>query len=72
MPPAFSPATHGLIAALAAAGLGLALAACSGIEPIPPDNWNDDSAGPGLLTGPSGVFTIPVPGPWDDPKAAKP
>ena len=71
MPAARSPARHGLIAPLAAAGLGLALAACSGFEPIPVKS-NNDPTGPGLLTGPSGVFTIPVPGPWDDREPAKP
>jgi hypothetical protein len=59
----------GLIALLTVAGL--VLAACSGVEPIPVRTSNDP-VGPGLLSGPSGVFTIPVPGPWDDREGAKP
>ncbi len=53
------------------AGAGLVLAACSGFEPIPVKS-NNDPIGPGLLSGPSGVFTIPLPSSSDDRKAAKP
>lgn len=55
----------GLTALLAAAGL--VLAACSRFEPIPVKS-NNDPIGPGLLTGPSGVFTIPLPPSSDDRK----